>query len=60
MSVRTRWRCPWLLSPWPHSKYGVNIEFDDLIKNNTWELVPHPPNVNGIQYVDIPSQKEIR
>ena len=32
----------------PSWKMAVDDEYDALFKNKTWELVPHPPNVNVI------------
>nr|GEZ44406.1 ribonuclease H-like domain-containing protein [Tanacetum cinerariifolium] len=32
-----------------HSDYVMRDEYNILIKNNTWTLVPRPPNVNVIQ-----------
>ncbi|XP_059298129.1 uncharacterized mitochondrial protein AtMg00810-like [Lycium ferocissimum] len=37
---------------------AMNDEFDALIKNKTWELVPRPPNVNVIRYMWIFTHKE--
>ena len=33
----------------PNWKMTVDDEFNALIKNKMWELVPHPPDVNVIQ-----------
>ena len=33
----------------PNWKIAMDDEYDALIKNKTWELVPRPPNVNVIQ-----------
>ncbi|KAK6780427.1 hypothetical protein RDI58_022611 [Solanum bulbocastanum] len=33
----------------PNWKMAMDDEFDALIKNKTWELVPRPPNVNVIR-----------
>jgi len=32
----------------PNWKMAMDDEYNDLIENKTWELVPHPPNVNII------------
>ncbi|XP_059310232.1 uncharacterized protein LOC132061426 [Lycium ferocissimum] len=37
---------------------AMNYEFDALIKNKTWELVPRPPNVNVIRSMWIFTHKE--
>ncbi|KAJ9536396.1 hypothetical protein OSB04_un000431 [Centaurea solstitialis] len=39
-------------------KMAMDDEFDALIKNKTWELVPRPPNVNVIKSMWIFSHKE--
>jgi len=35
----------------PNWKYAMIDEYNALIKNKTWELVPRPPNVNIIQSI---------
>ncbi|XP_056688735.1 uncharacterized mitochondrial protein AtMg00820-like [Spinacia oleracea] len=42
----------------PNWKMAMNDEFDALINNKTWELVPRPPNVNVIRSMWIFSHKE--
>lgn len=32
----------------PEWKNAMNFEFEALLKNNTWELVPHTPDMNVI------------
>ncbi|GAA0175545.1 hypothetical protein LIER_41935 [Lithospermum erythrorhizon] len=36
----------------------MDDEYDALIKNKTWDLVPRPPNVNVIRYMWIFRHKE--
>ena len=31
--------------------FSMEEEFDALIENNTWDLVPWPPNVNVIRFL---------
>ena len=42
----------------PNWKKAMDDEFDALIKNKTWELVPHPPDVNVIRSLWIFAHKE--
>jgi len=42
----------------PNWKKAMDDEFDALIKNKTWELVPRPPDVNVIRSLWIFAHKE--
>ncbi|KAI3680090.1 hypothetical protein L2E82_50682 [Cichorium intybus] len=42
----------------PNWKMAMDDEYDALIKNKTWELVPRPPNVNVIRSMWIFTHKE--
>ena len=42
----------------PNWKMAMDDEYDALIKNKTWELVPRPPNVNVIRSMWVFAHKE--
>ena len=42
----------------PNWKQAMNEEFEALINNKTWDLVPRPPNVNVIHSMWIFTHKE--
>ena len=42
----------------PNCKMAIDDEFNALIKNKTWELVPRPPDVNVIRSMWIFTHKE--
>ena len=42
----------------PNWKIAMDDEYDALIKNKTWELVPCPPNVNVIRSMWVFAHKE--
>jgi len=49
---------PLLHAPASNWKKAMDDEFDALIKNKTWELVPRPPDANVIRSLWIFAHKE--